>query len=130
MPTLPARFGHFRRFSIPLVLGLLLRLWFVYRDPGLSGDPLLYGSIARNLLQHGVYGFLPGAPTLIRLPGYPLFLAACFRVFGIERYYPVLFLQVALDLLDCVLLSRLAFRLARPAFRERAARAALWLAAL
>ncbi len=130
MPTLPARFGHFRRFSIPLVLGLLLRLWFVYRDPGLSGDPLLYGSIARNLLEHGVYGFLPGAPTLIRLPGYPLFLAACFRVFGIERYYPVLFLQVALDLLDCVLLSRLAFRLARPAFRERAARAALWLAAL
>ncbi len=130
MPLSPARFGLTRYTAVPLVLGLLLRLWFVHRDPGIAGDPLLYGAIARNLLQHGTYGFLPSAPTLIRLPGYPLFLAACFRVFGMERYYPVLYLQVALDLLGCLLLARLASRLAPVSLRKHAATATLWLAAL
>ncbi len=130
MALLPARFGLSSKIFLPLALGLALRLWFVYHDPGLTGDPLLYGAIARNLLQHGVYGFDPGAPTLIRLPGYPLFLAACFQVFGVDRYYPVLFLQVFLDLLGCLLLARLAARLAPPALRARAASATLWLAAL
>ncbi len=112
------------------MLGLLLRLWFVHRDPDLSGDPLLYGAIARNLLQHGMYGFSAGDPTLIRLPGYPLFLAACFRIFGVEHYYPVLYLQVLIDLLGCWLLARLASCLAPVPQKERAARATLWLAAL
>ncbi len=116
--------------ALPLAFGLLLRLWFAYRDPVLTGDGLIYGAIARNLLQHGVYGFSPNAPTLIRLPGYPLFLAACFRLFGIEHYRPVLFLQIAIDLAGCLLLSRLAARLARSDRREGAARATLWLAAL
>ncbi len=99
-------------------------------NPDLSGDPLLYGAIARNLLQHGVYGFTASAPTLIRLPGYPLFLAACFRIFGVEHYYPVLYLQVLIDLLGCWLLARLAARLAPAPHQNRAARATLWLAAL
>ncbi len=116
--------------ALPLILGLLLRLWFVHHNPDLTGDPLLYGAIARNLLEHGMYGFTAGVPTLIRLPGYPLFLAACFRVFGIEHYYPVLYLQVGLDLFGCWVLARLAARLAPPALRGRAARTTLWLAAL
>ncbi len=116
--------------ALPLAFGLLLRMWFVHHDPDLSGDPLLYGAIARNLLQHGVYGFDAGVPTLIRLPGYPLFLAGCFRVFGVEHYYPVLYFQVVVDLLGCVLLARLASRLASAPFKERAATATLWLAAL
>lgn len=120
--------------ALPLILGLLLRLWFVHHNPDLTGDPLLYGAIARNLLEHGVYGFTAGVPTLIRLPGYPLFLAACFHVFGLSsgvaHYYPVLYLQVALDLLGCWMLGRLAARLAPPALRVRAAHATLWLAAL
>ena len=120
--------------SLPLALGLLLRLWFVHHNPDLSGDPLLYGAIARNLLEHGMYGFTTGVPTLIRLPGYPLFLAACFRVFGLSsgvaHYYPVLYIQVGLDLLGCWVLARLAARLAPAALRAQAARATLWLAAL
>ncbi len=122
------------QIGLPLALGLLLRLWFVHHNPDLTGDPLLYGAIARNLLEHGVYGFTAGVPTLIRLPGYPLFLAACFRVFGLSsdvaHYYPVLYLQVALDLLGCWILACLAAQLAPPALRVRAARATLWLAAL
>ncbi len=119
------------RIILPLALGFLLRLFFIHHNPDLTGDPLIYGAIARNLLQHGVYGFLPGdAPTLIRLPGYPLFLAACFRIFGVEHYYPILYLQALIDLAGCVLLSRLAARLAPFRYRRRAAGWTLWLAAL
>ncbi len=77
----------------------------------------MYGDIARNLLLHGVYGFshVSGVaaprPTLIRLPGYPLFLAAVFRVFGVEHYRAVLLVQTALDLWTCLLLGGTARRL-------------------
>ena len=37
-------------------------------------------------------------PTLIRLPGYPLFLAVCFRLFGMENYAAAAWVQIALDL--------------------------------
>ena len=88
--------ARFRPFAgAALVAGLLLRLWFVHHMARYVGDSLVYGDIARNLLLHRVYGFTgqggtPGSilirPTLIRLPGYPLFLAACFRLFGMENY--------------------------------------------
>ncbi len=118
------------RVGSPLALGLLLRLWFVHARPTIAGDPLIYGTIAQNLLDHGVYGLHPGAPTLIRLPGYPLFLAACFALFGAGQYRAVLFIQIAAGLLGCFLLSRLAARLAPESLKKRAAVATLWLAAL
>jgi 4-amino-4-deoxy-L-arabinose transferase-like glycosyltransferase len=116
---------------LALGLGLALRLWFVHRDPDMGGDSQIYGAIAQNLAAHGVYGYHAGAhgavtPTLIRLPGYPLFLATCFAVFGTGRYYPILFLQVLIDLFACVLLAHLAGRL----WSRRAAVWTLWLAAL
>lgn len=113
-----------------LTIGLLLRLWFVAHAARIAGDTLVYGDIAKNWLDHGVYGFTesPRAPqpTLIRLPGYPAFLALCFSLFGREHYTAVMYIQVALDLLTCVILSALANRL----FGRRAALAALWLSAL
>jgi len=118
-----------------LAAGLLLRLWFVRHQALVTGDSLLYGDIAKNLLQHGVYGFteagrLPGSivarPTLIRLPGYPIFLALCFRLFGMDHYGAAMYVQVAVDLATCWLASALAGRL----FGRRAALAVLWLAAL
>ena len=76
--------------ALALAAGLALRLWFITHVARIDGDTLLYGSIARNWMQHGVYGFAQSIsgpiPTLIRLPGYPLFLVACFRVFGVEHY--------------------------------------------
>ena len=121
---------------LPLVLALLLRFFFIHHDPDLSGDPLLYGGIARNLLLHGIYGFQRDlSPTLIRLPGYPLFLAGCFKLFGIPtsgvaQYYPVLYLQALIDLGTCLLLARLAGRLAPARSARKAAAWTLWLAAL
>ena len=113
-----------------LAAGLALRLWFVAHHARISGDTLLYGNIARNWMQHGVYGFSApaGVPvaTLIRLPGYPLFLMACFRIFGVEHYNVVMYVQCVIDLGTCLLIAGLAGRL----FGQRAAMAALWLSAL
>jgi 4-amino-4-deoxy-L-arabinose transferase-like glycosyltransferase len=116
--------------GLALAAGLALRLWFVAHVARISGDTLIYGNIARNWMQHGVYSFSAPAgvpvPTLIRLPGYPLFLMACFRIFGVEHYNAVMYVQCAIDLCTCVLIAALAGRL----FGRRAARAALWLSVL
>lgn len=99
-----------------------------------NGDTLIYGGIAKNLLLHGRYA-LSGAhgelyPTLIRLPGYPLFLALCFRFFGMENYFAVACVQIALDLATCLLLADLVRRIVPPQRGRGAALATLWLPAL
>ena len=116
--------------ALALATGLALRCWFIAHDPRVAGDSLVYGNIATNWFTRGVYGFVEVAgatqPTLIRLPGYPLFLAACFRLFGLGHYTPVLYLQAAIDLISCLLVASLAGRLL-----GRSARIpALWLSAL
>ena len=87
---------NLRFFAWVTAAGLLLRLLFVYRFPGITNDSLVYADIAKNWLQHGIYG-LSGpheiSPTDIRLPGYPAFLAAAFSLFGTDHYRAVFFIQ-------------------------------------
>jgi 4-amino-4-deoxy-L-arabinose transferase-like glycosyltransferase len=110
-----------------LLSGLLLRLVFLSFHPLWVGDTLIYGDLAENMLRHHVFGFSQTLqPTLIRLPGYPLFLAACFLLFGHSNYLAVVLIQIALDLFGCALLGLLAARL----FHPRAGLITLWLAAL
>jgi len=116
-------------FAAALLAGLTLRAFFVLHHAPFDGDILLYGDMAHNMLAHHVFGFTEDTgiqPTLIRLPGYPLFLAACFALFGTANYVAVLWTQVALDLAACALLGILAGRL----LGSRAAIATVWLAAL
>lgn len=119
---------------LALTCGLLLRIWFFRNVFEVNGDSLIYGDIARNLLLHGRYA-LTGATnlphsTLIRLPGYPLYLAACFRVFGIENYALATWVQIALDLAACLLIADVGRRLAPARHQAFAGHIALWLAAL
>ena len=115
---------------VALLAGLALRAWFIVHLGRVAGDSLVYGDIAKNLLRHRIYGFTEDGPlprsTLIRLPGYPLFLTACFRLFGMEHYRAVVYVQTAVDLLMCGLLAATAGRL----FGGRAILPVLWLAAL
>src|SRR5271170_5885097 len=126
------RFGLPRKWSVGLLAlaaGAALRLWFVHAYPEVQGDPLVYGSIAKNWMLHGVYGKTTSGilrPTLIRLPGYPLFLAACFKLFGMEHYHAVMFLQTAIDLASCLLIGAFTRRI----WSAKAAWWALWLAVL
>ncbi len=120
---------HLRFFLIATLAGFALRLLFIFRLPGVTTDSFVYGDIAKNWLQHGIYG-LGGvndiSPTYIRLPGYPAFLAAVFAIFGMEHYRAVLMVQMFVDIGTCFLIADLARRLVS----ARAARFAFLLAAL
>ncbi len=112
-----------------LAAGAALRLWFIHAYPEVQGDPLIYGDIAKNWMVHGVYGLSSSdgiRPTLIRLPGYPLFLTLCFRLFGMEHYHAVMYVQTVVDLISCLLMAGFTEKMAS----RRAAWVALWLAAL
>ena len=118
---------------LALALGAWLRLWFLWHFPQVNGDGLIYGDIAKNWLLHGIYGRTDYAatgatidPTLIRLPGYPLFLAACFRIFGVDHYAAVLYLQVVIDLVSALIVAWTTRAIAG----SRAGMWALYLAAL
>jgi hypothetical protein len=110
--------------------GLALRAWMMKAFPQTSGDPQIYADLAKNLLRHGQFattgdhGVLH--PTLIRLPGYPLFMAVCFSLFGMDNFAAIGWLQIVLELAGCLLLADLVRRIASPG----AAQCALWLAAL
>jgi len=106
-----------------------LRLLLVVYFPAVVDDSRLYADIAKNWLQHGVYGITNSGvimPTLSRLPGYPAFLAAVFGVFGTDNFRAVLLVQLLFDLATCFLIADISLRL----FSERAAKAAFLLAAL
>ena len=121
-----------------LLAGLALRLFFLRWHAFVAGDSLLYQDIAQNWLHASTYGMSTNGaprPTLIRLPGYPMVLAALALVFDpllqadpgtLRSFLPVLYLQVVVDLATCLILAALAGRL----FGPRARVAALAMAAL
>jgi hypothetical protein len=128
-----------RVFSHPLsalVIGLLLRLFFVFRFPSSAGDTQLYDALASNWLQHGVYGIpIDGAltPLDIRMPGYPAYLALIHAIThrsGDAARLWIMLGQVFLDLACCLVIAALAARCARTENGSRVFRIALWLAAL
>jgi hypothetical protein len=135
-PSTPIKRSFLSAFSVvlPLAAGLSLRLWMLKNLFEAEGDSLIYGGIAKNLLLHGRYALGgptgPIDPTLIRLPGYPLFLAVCFRLFGMENYFAPCCIAVALDLLTCLLLALFVYRIVPSHCRREAAIVTLWLAAL
>ena len=116
-------------FVLVTAAALALRLFFVFRFPHLAGDTWIYGDIAKTWLNHGTFGLTDNGivrPTLIRLPGYPGFLAAMFRIFGQDHYRAVMIAQALIDTNTCLVIAALALELKN----ARAAKAAYLLAAL
>ena len=119
---------HLRFFLWVTLAALGLRLFLLFRFPAVTTDSFIYGDIAKNWLQHGIYG-LSGpeiSATYIRLPGYPAFLAATFAIFGMEHYRAVLVLQMFVDSATCFLIADMARRLVS----TRVAKTAFLLAAV
>ncbi len=105
--------------------GLLLRLALIYFPRPGDDDTGAYLELGRNLLHHGVYGMTADngtiAPSLYRLPGYPVVLA----LFG-GHLRIVEIVQSLMDLWGCWLLSLVVTR----ERGERAGEAALALGSL
>ncbi len=97
-------------------------------------DGKTYAQIARNVLEQHVYSHDTEAPydsSLIRLPGYPLFLAGIYSIFGHTNNGAVRIVQALIDAGTCALVALLAFYWQPDEERKRAtAFAALVLAAV
>ncbi|HXE07742.1 MAG TPA: glycosyltransferase family 39 protein [Acidobacteriaceae bacterium] len=116
-------------FWVLLAAGLGLRLWFVAHPMPHDDDTDLYADLGQNLFHHGIYGTTDDNiidPSLVRLPGYPIFLAVIFSVFGAGNYTAVLLVQAAFDLLGCWLIASFV----REQVSARAGMVAFALAAL
>jgi len=120
-------------FFILLALGF--RLFIALRLPNDEPDDgRVYSLIARNIIEQHVYSHdsqPPYGPSLIRLPGYPFFLVAVYKVFGVGNNTAVRVLQAVIDTATCVLVALIAFQWAVDEERKRrAALIALGLAAV
>src|SRR6201984_3127406 len=112
--TLPISYGH---LVAALLCGLALRLYLIIHFPFYSGDTKFYEELARNWLDHGVYGlFVSGQlmPVDQRVPGYPVFLAMIYSTLGRTRI-AVMLAQAFIDLVTCVLAALIAGRIATAA---------------
>lgn len=115
-------------FAGTTAAAVLLRLFFVLKLPMIAGDTLIYGDIAKCLVNNHMFGIekVNGwQPTLIRLPGYPFFLAFTFLLAGVDHYFGAMLFQLLFDVLTCLLVADMA----RRAIGERAARTAFVFAA-
>src|SRR5258708_1580445 len=116
-----------RVFSNPIVAlaaGLGLRLYFVLRFPANSGDTVLYEEIATNWLKHHIYAMTVGGQITPDVTGRT----------GADARLWVMLAQIAVDLLTCLLIARLASLLVctseDSAPDQRVQSISLWLAAL
>jgi hypothetical protein len=115
------------------IIGLGFRLFIALRLPNdAPDDGRLYSRIALNILEQRKYSIEteePYTPTYIRVPGYPLFLAGIYALFGHENNRAVRAVQGVLDTVTCWLIALLAVAWA-PAGWDRHKRRRLLLIAL
>ena len=105
---------NLKHASCILLAALALRIGYVllfFEPTHLEAeDQLIYLSLAEAILQGNWSALTPE-----RTPGYPLFLAGVFYLFG-KEYLPLLMLQAVIDSFTCVLISLLAFKVFRRGF--------------
>ena len=107
------------RRSFLVVCALLLLVAFAFRfavarylPNDTPDDGKIYAQMARNVLEQHVFSHAaepPYDPSLIRLPGYPLFLAGVYSLFGHTNNGAVRITQAVIDTTACVLIALLAY---------------------
>src|SRR5262245_19401207 len=122
-------------FAVLLFIAATFRISVAHWLPNdTPDDGRVYAQLARNVLEQHVYSHDPEAPfspSLIRLPGYPLFLASIYSVFGHANNGAVRIVQALIDTGTCALIALLAFDWQPDEKRKRfAALAALALSAV
>ncbi len=124
---------HWGWFTAIAVAAFAVRLYLCQQLYIIDGDSFVYGEIAKALAWHHMYGFERDTgwiPTMARMPGYPLLLAATFRLTGPDRYFLIMAFQALVDVFTALLIGDLARRaFASTGYADRAARSAFLLAA-
>src|SRR5438128_12002408 len=104
---------HIWAFVGLIIVAASFRVAIVHWLPNDSPDDGLgYAQIARNVLEHHVYSHAteaPFTPSFVRLPGYPLFLAGVYSLFGHANNSAVRIAQALIDAGTCALVAWLAF---------------------
>ena len=130
-----AKVNSFREFVsayrtpilIILTVAFAWRLILVVGFPRDAGDEQRYTVPALNMLAgHGFSSDRrePILPSEHTVPLYPLFIAGVYALFG-KHHSAVLIAQSAIDLITCLLVAFVAFRLAPASLRKAAAFSAL-----
>ena len=112
-------------FIAALVLHISIAFYLASDE---AGDGIIYSRMAVVLLEQGVFSAdtqAPYTPTLIRLPGYPIFLAGVYSVFGHGNNTPVRVIQGIVYAITCVLAALLAWNWTEGK-RRRRRKAAWW----
>jgi len=116
---------------ILLVGALGFRLFLALRHPNDEPDDgRVYALIARNVVDHHAYSLEteePYKPTFIRVPGYPLFLAGVYRLFGEDNNRAVRIAQALLSTLTCLIVGLIAMAWTPSEWDESRRRRALLL---
>src|SRR5947209_5383581 len=92
-----------------------------------AGDGFVYSRLAKNLLEQNVFSVdeqAPFTPTLIRMPGYPLFMAGVYYLFGHDNNMAVRIVEAVFDTATCVIVGLLAWFWTEDEQRKR--KNALW----
>ncbi len=122
-------------YVLLFVIALGFRLFVALRLPNDEPDDgRVYAQIATNVLEQHVFSHEnqpPYVPSIIRLPGYPLFVAGVYKLFGHGNNTAVRVAQAVIDTLTCVLIALVAAAWVNdPARKHRAAIIAFALAAI
>lgn len=122
-------------YALLLLVALGFRLFIALRLPNDEPDDgRVYAQLAVNMLEQHVFSHEsqpPYVPSIIRLPGYPLFLAGAYKIFGHGNNTAVRVVQAVIDTLTCVLIALVAFAwTVKDERRHRAAIVAFALAAV
>ncbi|HEY2931023.1 MAG TPA: glycosyltransferase family 39 protein [Acidobacteriota bacterium] len=111
---------HKVSLGVALLCGLALRLWICLHFAHYGGDSPGYEKLAENMTAHHAYsiGQAPDLPpTDARMPGYPIFLALVYAIFGKEQQTAVRIIQGFLDATTILLTGWIAWQLSPQATR-------------
>ena len=110
-----------------IVIGMGLRiLWALVMPVNPVSDSVAYDTFARNLVQHGVYGWTQDAPTAYWAVGTSAIVAGTYLIFGVDNYTGVVLTNLAAGWLSLVMI----WRITALYFDVRVALAALVIMAL
>lgn len=117
MVTVMKKYGWLISLIGVLALGVGLRLHYLFAAefPPLEHDQKNYVAMAIQLVERGIYAYKDTQPNSLVTPGFPLLLAAVFKLLGtsdVERTVTVVrFLQVGLSVVYISLIFAIGSRL-------------------